>query len=65
VILNALCPGSLAGMMTIASRMLPAPADRSGDRGRRGREAQPRWIPRIVTRMSDRAAERNNELKDE
>jgi NAD(P)-dependent dehydrogenase (short-subunit alcohol dehydrogenase family) len=64
VILNAICPGCLAGIMMIASRILPAAAAQAGDQGRRGHEAQPRWIPRIVTRMSDRAAQRNNEIKD-
>jgi hypothetical protein len=53
-------------MMQVATRLLPAPGDARGDNLQSGwdtrlRGAAPSWL----TRLSDRAAVRNNEVRHE
>jgi len=49
--------------MMAVSRMLPRPDDSSGDQLKTGREIAPpeRWVPPIVTALTNRAAAANNE----
>jgi NAD(P)-dependent dehydrogenase (short-subunit alcohol dehydrogenase family) len=59
--LNALFPGVGAEVMSLAERLLPGPGG-IGSEMRRGAESESRWAPSVLTRLGDRAAERNNEV---
>lgn len=61
--LDALAPGLVASAMAAANRVLPGAAGAKGNEERAGYESRPRWMPSVVTRLADRAAERNNELR--
>jgi hypothetical protein len=43
--------------------MLPGPTNEEGDRLKTGWESQSSWAPSVLTRLSDRATEDNNELR--
>jgi NAD(P)-dependent dehydrogenase (short-subunit alcohol dehydrogenase family) len=60
--LDALLPGVVAKTMAVTNRILPGPVGPEGNVERRGYESRPRWMPSLVTRLADRAAEKNNEL---
>jgi NAD(P)-dependent dehydrogenase (short-subunit alcohol dehydrogenase family) len=63
VILNALCPGMTAALMSVGNRLLPsAVRDDEGNERRSGWQSISRFAPSLVTRLGDRAAERNNEV---
>jgi hypothetical protein len=55
-------PSTFVTLASIANRFLPAPAGASGDQPKLGRDSGSAWAPSNLTRLSDRAAERNNEL---
>jgi NAD(P)-dependent dehydrogenase (short-subunit alcohol dehydrogenase family) len=57
---NALFPNLTGYAMKIVNRFLPVAADNDGERSRAGSEI-PRLTPEWVTRLADRATERNNE----
>jgi short-subunit dehydrogenase len=60
-IASVLAPELTADLMGLANSLLPA----SGGIGpsiAKGRESQSRWSPSILTTLTDRAAERNNEM---
>ncbi len=59
---NAVLPGAVARAMVLVDRLLPGPTSGIGDRLRRGREAESRWTPRLVTALTDKAAVANNEM---
>ncbi len=59
--LNALFPGVGAAVMSLAERLLPGPGG-IGTETRPGTESTSRWSPSVLTRLSDEAAARNNEL---
>jgi NAD(P)-dependent dehydrogenase (short-subunit alcohol dehydrogenase family) len=61
VALNALFPGVGAALLSVADRLLPGPGG-IGTATRRGTESRSRWSPSALTRSSDEAAARNNEL---
>lgn len=61
--LDAMAPGLLASVMATANRVLPGAAGAKGNEEHIGLESRPRWMPSLVTRLADRAAERNNELR--
>jgi NAD(P)-dependent dehydrogenase (short-subunit alcohol dehydrogenase family) len=61
--LDAMAPGLVASAMATANRVLPGAAGAKGNEDRAGHESRPRWMPSLVTRLADRAAERNNELR--
>jgi NAD(P)-dependent dehydrogenase (short-subunit alcohol dehydrogenase family) len=61
VVLNAVAPAWLAGMMMMASRFLPGPDGQQGDRSKPGRESESKWAPSWATTLSDKAAVLNNE----
>jgi NAD(P)-dependent dehydrogenase (short-subunit alcohol dehydrogenase family) len=61
--LDAMTPGLVAMAMATANRVLPGAAGAKGNEDRAGHESRPRWMPSVMTRLADRAAERNNELR--
>jgi NAD(P)-dependent dehydrogenase (short-subunit alcohol dehydrogenase family) len=63
IIANAIAPEAVAFGMNVANRLLPGPTDEpSGDVRRSGWQSDSNWAPSVLTRLSDRAAARNNEL---
>lgn len=56
-------PGLMATVMKVADRLLPAPTGPDGDRRRTGWESFSDLAPSLLTRLSDRATVRNNELR--
>lgn len=62
----ALCAGVFPNLtieaLSVIDRLLPPPAAAGGDEPRRGLDSQTRWAPSMLTRLSDKAAKRNNEL---
>jgi NAD(P)-dependent dehydrogenase (short-subunit alcohol dehydrogenase family) len=59
--LNALFPGVGAAVLGFSERVLPE-AGGIGPGMRRGAESESAWSPSVLTTLSDRAAEANNEL---
>jgi NAD(P)-dependent dehydrogenase (short-subunit alcohol dehydrogenase family) len=59
--LNALFPGVATAALAVVERLLPGPGG-IGSETRRGSESESRWSPSMLTRLSDEAAARNNEL---
>jgi len=59
--LNALFPEAGAAVMGLAERLLPRPGG-IGTETRRGAESTSGWSPSVLTRSSDAAAARNNEV---
>jgi len=55
-------PSTFVTLASLANRFLPAPSGAEGDRARLGRDSTSSWAPSRLTRLSDRAAGRNNEL---
>jgi NAD(P)-dependent dehydrogenase (short-subunit alcohol dehydrogenase family) len=62
VMLNAMFPGTMATMMAIANRLLPAPIDETGGESRSGWQSASGLAPSLVTRAADRATVDNNEV---
>jgi NAD(P)-dependent dehydrogenase (short-subunit alcohol dehydrogenase family) len=62
VIANAVTPGGVALVMSIADRMLPAPTDGSGDQAHSGWQSLSDHAPSKLTVLTERAAAENNEL---
>ena len=60
---NAAAPAAVARAMMLVSRLLPRTGGPGGDRAKTGRELTPpeRWVPPIVTTLTNRAAQANNE----
>jgi NAD(P)-dependent dehydrogenase (short-subunit alcohol dehydrogenase family) len=60
---NAVAPAAVARAMMAVSRILPGPGGASGNQVKKGRETTPpeRWVPSLVTTLTDRAAAANNE----
>jgi short-subunit dehydrogenase len=61
IIMNALFPELIADLLAGANRLLPGRA-REGDAAQTGWESQSRWAPSLLTRLTDRAAAKNNEI---
>lgn len=61
--LDAMAPGLVASAMATANRVLPGAAGAKGNEEHAGHDSRSRWMPSLVTRLADRAAERNNELR--
>ena len=59
--LSALFPGATSAVLAVVDRLLPRPGG-IGSGTRRGTESESRWSPSVLTRLSDEAAARNNEL---
>ncbi len=62
VVANAIAPGFLAMVMKAANRLLPGAADRGGDDSHSGWQSLSDWAPSTLTRLTERAAVRNNEI---
>jgi NAD(P)-dependent dehydrogenase (short-subunit alcohol dehydrogenase family) len=63
VVLNALCPSTMARAMAFTNWLLPGPAQtRDGDEAHSGWQSVSRMMPNPVTTLSDRAAVDNNQL---
>ena len=63
IVANAVAPGAVALGMRLANRfVLPPPTDGSGDAEHSGWQSTSRWAPSPLTRMTERAAARNNEV---
>jgi NAD(P)-dependent dehydrogenase (short-subunit alcohol dehydrogenase family) len=62
VALNGVAPDLLSRMLTGANRLLPAESGASGDELRSGWQSATRFTPSAVTRLTDWAAAKNNEL---
>jgi NAD(P)-dependent dehydrogenase (short-subunit alcohol dehydrogenase family) len=61
--MNAVVPGLVARVMTMADRLLPGPSSSAAaNRVQRGRDSESRWTPTLVTALTDKAAVANNEL---
>jgi NAD(P)-dependent dehydrogenase (short-subunit alcohol dehydrogenase family) len=61
---NVVIPATVARVMMLVNRALPRPAVASeGNQVRKGRETTPpeRWVPTVVTALTNRAAALNNE----
>jgi hypothetical protein len=52
----------MALAMDWANRLLPKATDESGDQARTGWQSSSRLAPSLLTRLTERAAARNNEL---
>ena len=64
VLLQAIAPETTAAMMTLVDRMLPEPRENVSAETRSGWESRSRWVPSLLTRPADRAAQTYNELRD-
>jgi NAD(P)-dependent dehydrogenase (short-subunit alcohol dehydrogenase family) len=63
ILANAVAPGAVAAGMRLTNRfILPAPTDDSGDVDHTGWQSASRWAPSRLTRLTERAAARNNEI---
>jgi NAD(P)-dependent dehydrogenase (short-subunit alcohol dehydrogenase family) len=60
-LMNASCPRTMARVMAVANRLLPSPSDWRGREGHSGWQSISRFVPSIVTSLSDRATIENNE----
>jgi NAD(P)-dependent dehydrogenase (short-subunit alcohol dehydrogenase family) len=60
---NVVAPSAVARAMMLVTRALPGPANGSGNEIKAGRDTTPpeRWVPSVVTALTDRAAAANNE----
>lgn len=61
--LSVLMPETFSAALTLMGRLMPGPIDHRGDVPHSGWESQTKWAPSLLTRLADRAAVRNNELK--
>jgi NAD(P)-dependent dehydrogenase (short-subunit alcohol dehydrogenase family) len=62
IIANAVAPEIFASAMTIANRLLPRASGGDGDAAHSGWQSLSDWAPSKLTRMTERAAVRNNEI---
>jgi short-subunit dehydrogenase len=63
VLFNELFPGTTTQVLAIVDRLLPGrdQGSKTPEQGRSGWESQSAWAPSLLTRLSDKAAARNNE----
>jgi hypothetical protein len=60
---NAVFPAITARVLSLVNRLLPAPGG-IDTRSAKGSESQSAWSPSLFTRLSDRAAVLNNEVRN-
>jgi NAD(P)-dependent dehydrogenase (short-subunit alcohol dehydrogenase family) len=62
-VFDAACPNTSARVMRLAARVLPRgePSVAAHRAVRSGAESRPRWMPSMLTRLADEAAERHNQ----
>lgn len=60
---NVIVPGAIGRAMMLVTRALPGPGGAAGNQIRQGRETTPpeRWVPSVITTLTNRAAAANNE----
>ncbi len=63
IVANALMPSTVGAAMKVANRLLPANGSPRGHEERTGWDSRSRLAPSLLTRLADRAATRNNELR--
>lgn len=63
IIADAVFPSLVARSMQFMNWLLPAPGSAQGAMARSGWQSPSRWAPSVLTRLSERAAVANNELK--
>lgn len=61
--LSTLMPETFARLLTLANRIMPGPVGKEGDRTQTGWDSVTALAPSLLTRLADKAAVRNNELK--
>lgn len=62
IMANAFAPEAVALAMQLANAILPGPSDEAGFEKRSGWQSPSNWAPSRLTRASEEAAARNNEL---
>jgi NAD(P)-dependent dehydrogenase (short-subunit alcohol dehydrogenase family) len=63
-IANTVAPNVVARLLELTARLLPGPSeDGDGQESRPGWQSTSRWVPSLLTRLSDEAAVENNELR--
>lgn len=62
IIAGAIAPSLVARTMQLMNRLLPHAGSSLGDKARSGWQSPSRWAPSLLTRLSDRASARNNEV---
>jgi short-subunit dehydrogenase len=61
IALQAMLPGATQKALTLVDRLLPAMGG-IGERAAKGYESESAWSPSVLTTLTERAAERNNEM---
>ena len=62
VLASAVAPNTAARALDVVNRLLPRPSDESGNQRRIGWQSVSEWAPSRLTRLSEEAAVRNNEI---
>jgi NAD(P)-dependent dehydrogenase (short-subunit alcohol dehydrogenase family) len=65
VAMHALFPEFLSDVMALTNRLLPGHGGPEGDRLKTGFASRPKALPPVLTKLTDEAAARNNELPTE
>jgi short-subunit dehydrogenase len=60
---DRLFPNLSASLLAFAHRLLPKPMGAAGDMTKTGFQSRSSWAPSLLTRLADRAALKNNEIK--
>jgi len=60
---SAIAPSLMSALLSLAAKCLPKTPGRDGAAAAEGWECRSRWMPTFLTRLGDRAAVRNNELR--
>jgi short-subunit dehydrogenase len=63
VVAAAVTPALVAAAEAVVARLLPEQPEEGGSELASGWESRSRWMPTLLTRLGDRAAVRNNELR--
>lgn len=62
IVADAVAPSVVARTMQLMNRLLPKAGSALGDQARSGWQSPSRWAPSWLTRLTDRASARNNEV---
>ncbi|HVM49314.1 MAG TPA: SDR family oxidoreductase [Candidatus Acidoferrum sp.] len=63
VLFNELFPETMSTLLSLGNRLLPGPAAHASDRAHAGFESQSALAPAWLTRLTEEAARRNNEMR--
>jgi hypothetical protein len=61
ILARTMAPELFATLMAQVNLLLPGPAGPEGDEARPGRESRSEWAPSVLTTLTERAAQQNNE----